>query len=194
MTLDITNLLLGSAFGIFIALLAWGDQIRKPRKEIMELEESFRKEFNLKKSVTNPLIRKSYDTMQSSGRYSFLQQTKSMIRLLENPSIKGENIKLLNQFRKLHGIRQQLESDYTFRYLFSIWLCIILYIFGIISIYTNELTFQLFNIITEFNIFLLFIVIIMIAVLIHNFFRTHEGEKLFVNEIYSTDDRIEVKD
>src|SRR3989344_1396037 len=130
MTLDITNLLLGSAFGIFIALLAWGDQIRKPRKEIMEL----------------------------------------------------------------HGIRQQLESDYTFRYLFSIWLCIILYIFGIISIYTNELTFQLFNIITEFNIFLLFIVIIMIAVLIHNFFRTHEGEKLFVNEIYSTDDRIEVKD
>ncbi|MBI2129460.1 hypothetical protein HYX19_03290 [Candidatus Woesearchaeota archaeon] len=194
MTLDFTNLLLGSAFGIFIALLAWGDQIRKPRKEIMELEETFRKEFNLKKSVTNPLIRKSYNSMQSSNRYSFLQQTKSMIQLLENPSIKGENIKLLNQFRKLHGIRQQLETDYTFRYIFSIWLCVILYSFGIISIYTNELTFSLFNITIEFNIVLLFIVIIMIGVLIHNFFIVHKGEELFVNEIYSTDDRIEVKD
>lgn len=44
---DITNLFLGSVFAMFIALLAWGNQFSQPRKEITELEELFRKEYNL---------------------------------------------------------------------------------------------------------------------------------------------------
>ena len=132
------ELFFGSAFGLFIALLAWGDQIRKPRKEIMQLEERFRDEYNLPKQVTNPFIRKSYQTLQDSTKYSFLQQTKAMIKLLENPKMRKCNVKLLEEFRKLHEIREGLEKKYRIRYFFSIGLCILLFVFSILSgIYSN---------------------------------------------------------
>ena len=39
--LDSFMLLFGMGFGLFVALLAWGNQLRTPRKEIMELENEF---------------------------------------------------------------------------------------------------------------------------------------------------------
>ena len=192
MNFDITSLLLGSAFAFLLALLAWGDQIRKPRKEIMQLEENFRKEYNLKKEVTNPLIRKSYDDMKTSKRYSFLQQTKAMIDILENPKFKGKNVKLLEQFRKLHEIRKKLEKEYSFRYLFSLWVCITLFILGAISVFTSDLFFYLFDTCININYVYLAIALIMAGVLIINFFITHKTEEKFMIEIYNIDDTLEV--
>ena len=47
--MDLPTLLLGSGFALFVVLLAWGNQIREPRKETKHIEEEFRKEFHLQK-------------------------------------------------------------------------------------------------------------------------------------------------
>jgi len=166
MSLDITSLLLGSAFALFLTLLAWGDQIRNPRKEVTELEERFRTEFNIDKKVLNPLLRKSYDTLNCPKKYSFLEQTRSMISVLENKKLKGDNIKLLNIFRKLHDIRKDLEKKYKFRYIFSIWFCVVLFILGIISLFTAESSFTLAKINLPINLIFLCIAIIFITIYI----------------------------
>jgi len=191
------ELFFGSAFGLFIALLAWGDQIRKPRKEIMQLEERFRDEYNLPKQVTNPFIRKSYQTLQDSTKYSFLQQTKAMIKLLENPKMRKCNVKLLEEFRKLHEIREGLEKKYRIRYFFSIGLCILLFVFSILSgIYSN--IFIIFKLVElhkmagiNLNSLYFILVLVLIAIIITNLVTTYFKEEQFIKSLYEIDDKIE---
>lgn len=187
MGFEVTNLLFGSAFGLFIALLAWGDQIRNPRKEITQLEEIFRKEFDLKKSTVSSLVKKSYDSEESSKKYTFLKQAESMIEILDNPKIKGESVSLLEKIRELHETRAKLEDNYRFRYLFSILMCISLFVFGMLSIFTETST-------NKKGIECLYLIVILIFVftLLVNFILTYRTENRFVNEINEISDEIEV--
>ena len=191
MSIDTTNLLLGSGFAIFITLLAWGDQLRQPRTEIMQLEESFRKEFDLKKRVTNPIIRKSYDSMSQSGRYTFLQQTKSVVALLDNKKLKDGNIKLLERFRRLHGIRLMLEEKYRFRYFFTIFFCIYLFIAGIVSSFTADKLIHIRQFTIPIDYLLIGITLLIVAILIKNFIATYRKEDRFIEEINLMNDDIE---
>ncbi len=190
-SIDVTNLLLGSGFALFLALLAWGDQIRKPRVEVTTLEESFRKEYNLSKKVTNPLIRKSYESMKGSSGYSFLQQTKSVIGLLENGNLKGENIKLLDKLRDLHAMRQKLEAKYRHRYFLSVCLCVLFFVFGVASVFTSGLVIDVPSFYVPLNYLYLTIVLVMITVIILNLFTTYHSEESFIQEIGKVDDQIE---
>jgi type IV secretory pathway TraG/TraD family ATPase VirD4 len=189
---DATSLFLGSAFALFLALLAWGDQIRKPKKEITELEDQFRKAFGVEKKIFNPLFRKTYDETKPSQKYSFLEQTKAMIGVLENKKLKGSNAALLNRFKELHDVRKDLEKKYTFRYLFTIWFCVGLFIFGLASIFTNEVMIKIYSANIQIVSIAMFICsLICITVIIINLLRTHNKENEFVTKLYAVEDAIE---
>jgi hypothetical protein len=192
-TLDISNILLGTGFALFIALLAWGDQIRKPRKDVAELEESFRKEFDLKKKVFNPLLRTSDDKSNDSPKYSFFEQTKAMVGVIGNKKLKGENVKLLSRFKELNVIRNDLEKKYNYRYLLTLYFLIVLFVLGIASLFTSNVTITLSRVIVDISYIYLGIVIVFIILFICNFFSTHNIEDKFVTKIYDTDDNIEAE-
>jgi uncharacterized tellurite resistance protein B-like protein len=183
--------LLGTAFGLFVALLAWGDQIRNPRKEITQLEEIFRKEFDLKKSTINPLIRKSYESEESSKKYTFLKQAESMTKILDSQRIKGDNINLLEKVRNSQETRKKLENQYRFRYLFTILMCISLFAFGICSVVAEETENESG---LEFNYIYLIITFIFVGILLSNFILTYQTENKFITEINEISDEIEVKE
>lgn len=184
MAIDTINLLFGSGFAVFIALLAWGNQIRGPRKEVMQLEEAFRKEFSINKSTSNALIKESFDK-KKSAKFTFLQQTKAVLDVFDNPDVGDKDYSLFKQFQKLHGIRKQLEKDYKFRYLASVWLCIALFIATILVYFLSA-----FIYIENIIILLIFL---HIGIIIYNFFRTYKGENIFIDEISKINDNIEVK-
>lgn len=191
MVFELINLFLGSGFALFVALLAWGNQLKQPRKEVLTLENSFRKEYHLPKSVTNSLTKKQYDELRDSSSISFLDQAKAMGDLIEK-NVDDGAIEILNKFNRVHDIRLRLERAYNFRYNFSLILCVFLFIFGVVSAFTQDVVFNLFKKTFSFNLFFLFIVLCFVALLIYNMFWTHKKEQVFIESLINIDENIEV--
>jgi len=190
-TLDISNILLGTGFALFIALLAWGDLIRKPRKDVAELEDDFRKEFDLKKKYFNPLLHNNDESSADAPKYNFFDETKAMAGIIGNKKLKGKNIKLLTEFKELNNIRYSLEKKYNFRYILSLYFLISLFVLGIISLFTQDISFVIYTVSIDISYMYLCLVTIFIIMFIYNFFSAHTTEDAFVAKIYEIDDKIE---
>ena len=129
--------------------------------------------------------------MSQSGRYTFLQQTKSVVALLDNKKLKDGNIKLLERFRRLHGIRLMLEEKYRFRYFFTIFFCIYLFIAGIVSSFTADKLIHIRQFTIPIDYLLIGITLLIVAILIKNFIATYRKEDRFIEEINLMNDDIE---
>ena len=126
MALDLTGFFLGTAVALFITLLAWGNFIRRPREDLLKLEQKYIDTLGGKKKQILPLIR-PYST------YTFNQQMNSILDVWSDKKIKGTDIKLSKEIRGLHDLRKRLENQYAFRYFGTLSLIIISFVLGIFS-------------------------------------------------------------
>ena len=191
MSIDISTLFLGSGFGLFIALLAWGNQIREPRKEIRNLEYEFRTEFDLEKSEINPLIR---DTDKKVKKYSFMDTSLALISVMEKNTLQdAKRVKLLSKLKDLNKARKRLEKLYKSRYILTIILTFLLFIFGSLSLYTSETSIDIQS--SSFSIsgiYFLIVLIFMLVIMI-NLVIIYIREEIFIKMISGISDDIEGK-
>lgn len=192
MNVDISTLLLGSGFALFIALLAWGNQIREPRKEIKQLEEEFRKEFDLKKSELNPLLRRSYENLTKSDKYTFMDEMTALISVMEKNTLKdGKDVNLLQQLKELNMTRCRLEKYYKNRYILSILLTFSFFILGIISIIGQNWKVTINEISYSMSGAYLIIVLFFVGIILINLIVTYYIEESFIDKIGEVSDLTE---
>jgi hypothetical protein len=174
---DFTTIFLGSGFALFIAILAWGDQIRSPRKEILRLEDIFREKFNLSKKNINPSLLKGYNIIKEASQSSFLIQTQAIIEILNSEKLGSYDRQLLKDSLELQNLRKGLENFYNKRYLLTILTTIVLLILGILSI---SISFSYQMIIVSMSVSY-----IMVSFIILNIILTYFTEKTFIRKSLS---------
>ena len=189
--MDISTLFLGSGFALFIALLAWGNQIREPRKEIRNLEYEFRNEFDLEKSEVNPLI---CNEDKNVKKYTFMDTNMALISIMEKNTLRdAKRIKLLTKLKELNKIRAGLEKILKARYILTLVLTILLFIFGSLSLHSSEWTINIQSSSLSVNSIYLSIVLVMIFIITINLIATYLKEELFIKKMSDISDDIEGK-
>ena len=190
MNIDISTLFLGSGFGLFIALLAWGNQIREPRREIRNLESEFRKEFDLEKSEINPLIR---DTDKKVKKYSFMDTSIALISVMEKNTLPPKRVELITKLKDLNKIREGLEKLYKSRYVLTFILTFLLFIFGSIALYTSDMTVNIPPLSVSINKLFLLNVLIIMFIIMMNLVLVYTKEETFIKKMSDISDDIEGK-
>jgi len=186
--MDISTLFIGSGFALLIAFLAWGNQIRQPRKEIRELEEECINAYNLRKNEILPLMRNK----DKNDKYSTRDKLKSIISLVGQKKIRNAaQLDSLRRLGHLHDDCDKLNKLFIIRYRFAIVLMVSFYILGIISFYTKDLSLVFY--IFDFNVDRIFIVIIFVIIsfIIINLIVVHVSEEKFIDEMDKISDLIE---
>ena len=135
--LEMFILFFGSGFGLFIALLAWGNQIKSPHSDIMDIENEFIKNYHLTKKSFIALIREKQLT-KLDNKYSFGDKMSSIFEMIEKGITDSENINTLKEFQNYHIIRYYLENLYNTKYLLSLLLAYLLIISGIFTFYYSD--------------------------------------------------------
>ena len=189
--MELSTLFLGSGFALFIALLAWGNQIREPRKEIRNLENEFRMEFDLNKSEVNPLIR-DRDSKKNVKKYTFTDTNLALISIMEKNTLQdAKRVGLLKKLKELNKTRQELENHYKGRYILTLILTFLLFIFGSISLYTSDMKIDIqpysFSV---NNIFFLIVLTVMVIITI-NLVIAYTKEEAFIKKMSDISDDIE---
>jgi hypothetical protein len=172
MEVDFVSLFFGTSIALFIALLAWGDFIRKPREELKDLESDYIKSLGRKnKKDILPLIR-PYST------YTFTQQMSSVLGIWKDKRIGGEELELTKEIKRLHHLRKSLEFQYGFRYFGVVSSIIILFVLGVLS--------YLFPVYNGVYLSILFVIILILLV---NSLMIYFKENNFVKDLFNTLDK-----
>jgi len=182
--IDLMSFFYGTGIALFIALIAWGDNIRKPGEEVLSIEDKFRNILKLKKAETIPLLRES-------SKYNFSKQMETIAYLWEK-DFKGKDLQLLSEIKELHKKRSSLDSIYDFRYLLVFFITILSFFFGGLSLLIGR------TIIFNYQDFLFtnnkaYLLVFMIAIFITliNLYCGYNKEKEFVEKIRNISDKIE---
>lgn len=175
---------IASVLAIFIALLAWGDAMRKPQEFLAVLEKEFIQNLKIKKSKILPIL-------DDESEFTFLEQMTSLIDLWETDFGKIE-LQLRNNIITLRSKKQSIEKYYTFRYYFVITMLFISIIFsGIsLSIGNEKLTFLKIKYFPSQSVdeLLMMIYFICIILVVFNLIRTNQKEKSFLDILNKSND------
>jgi len=166
--------LLGVALALFISLLAWGDQIRKPKEELLIIEKNYFKNIKKEKTKILPLLRQS-------SKSSFQDRINTIFDLGADKNISASDLELITKIKDLHKIRNKIENYYDNRYNTTIGLTVLSFFFGGLSFFLR----------LEINLVFLSIVIITIFYLLKNLHTTNKKEKLFFKKLYNILDKLE---
>ena len=188
--MDISTLFLGSGFAIFLALLAWGNKIREPRREIYEIEKLFLKKFKTNKKNINPLLKQTYEKMKNNEMENFLDTIGSLVSIMDEIK-QPEDVNIIEKFQEINTIRKKLEKLYKTRYILSLFFTFYLLLSGIISLFIGEIYYRDIPIITLNNC-LLIIFIIFIYVLLTTMGIIYFKEEKFIKKIDETNDLMDV--
>lgn len=184
--MDVFALLWGSGFALIIALLAWSNEIREPRKDIRQVEEDFANTFNLPKRKLKILIKKSVKKEGETPINRLIKETSAVISIMGKFKT-DEGPKGMAKLRDLFDMRENIEKYYKFRYTLVIFLAFISFLLGSLAINHGKtpLIFWILNITYNhiyLGIFVLLVVILLIFIVIIYF----KEEKIIkqIDEIY----------
>lgn len=190
--MDISTLFWGSGFALFIAMLAWGNRIREPRRDVKELETLFIKNFETDKRTIRPLVKESYESLKKSPIEGFLETIDSLVEIMDNIKSK-EDVEVIEKFKEVDKLRKTLEKFYKIRYISSLLFTFFLFLLGVLSFYIGNIYLRepflgiMSNQIYMF-MFIIFVFIILTIIGIIYFL-----EEKFIVMIDETDDLLEVK-
>lgn len=174
--------LFGTGVALFIALLAWGDLIRKPRENLLELENKYINQLGEKKASILPLLR-------PYTKYGFTKQMGSIIKLSRSGKIKDIEVELMDKIQSLHDYGYHIEKFYNFRY-FSVMLFTLTSLF--LGIMSSFIGFNKINILNwTYNDIFVGIVLVFIGVISVSMIICYFYEKKFAEELNSASDEIE---
>jgi hypothetical protein len=184
--MDLFTLLWGSGFALIIALLAWSNEIREPRKDIRQVEEDFANTFNLPKRKLKILIKKSVKKEGETPINRLVKETSAVISIMGKFKT-DEGPKGMVKIRDLFDMRENIEKYYKFRYILVIFLAFISFLLGSLAINHGQVQviFWILNVtynqIYQWIFFLLAILLLVSVVIIY--FKEEKIIKL-IDEIY----------
>ena len=182
--IEISSIFLGSGFGLLIALLAWGNQIRLPREEIRNLEEKCKNKFKLKKKDIEGILDKK-EPYTKYQNISYRERIKILIHAVDEGKIKEpEQIEALKTLNKNHEICKKMKKLYNIRFNLSVVLLILFFIFGILLIYFNDYFFVFQNIEFYFRNAAVFVIVGFCLIIIYNIIEIFLVEATFVDGMY----------
>ena len=182
--MEMNSILIGTGIALFIALLAWGDQIRKPRDSLHELEKNYLEQLKRrgkKKSKILPLIR-------SSSEYTFRQQMSSLLEVWDDKT-EDTDLTLRDSIQSLHDQKKSIENHYNFRYYTVIGLTLISFIFAVVSDYWGSISTHIWQITIDHLLIGTFFIIILI--IIGNLISCNCKEQKFIQDLYSAFDKVD---
>ncbi len=97
------KLLFGCGFALFVALLAWGNQIRSPRMDVIELENDFVTQMKISKKSLKSLIREK-EMSEFEKKYTNDDKLLGLLELVNKEVTSPTNIQVVNNFRNYHKI------------------------------------------------------------------------------------------
>jgi len=187
--MEISILFLGSGFALFLVLLAWGNKIRAPRRDIRELESKFIDNFETDKRTIRPLVKKSYEKLDKSPMENFLDKMDSLVEIMDNIKTE-EDVEVIDQFKEVVTFGRRLEKFYKVRYLISLFFTFILFIIGLMSELTGKIKlnppFSDYNL-NAVYVFIFIILIFSILILMAVIYFLEED---FIVEIDETDSKM----
>ena len=182
--IEISSIFLGSGFGLLIALLAWGNQIRLPREEIRNLEEKCKNKFKLKKKDIEGILDKK-EPYTKYQNISYRERIKILIHAVDEGKIKEpEQIEALKTLNNNHEICKKMKKLYNIRFNLSVVLLILFFIFGILLIYFNDYFFVFQNIEFYFRNAAVFVIVGFCLIIIYNIIEIFLLEATFVDGMY----------
>jgi hypothetical protein len=186
--MDASSFFVGTGIAIFIALLAWGNQISKPREDLLGLEERYIHFLRRKKKQILPLLR-------HPSKYKSTQVMKALMGFVGDSKTGEEEIALIEEIKGLHKVKKELEGYYVFRYYAVITLTVCSFFFSYLSIMYGKanIAFQILGtkIPFSFNTILMVAFFAFIMLIIRNMIITGIVEKRFMEALYTALDRIE---
>ena len=126
-----------------IALLAWGDQIRQPRKFVTEVEKTFMVRLSMTRREVNPIIHEFYTNATKMYKYDFSQILDSAVDFMKAGKLNSANASILNKLIAIDYSRTTLESHYIVRYFLTITLSVAFGVLGLLAVYNGPA--QAFN-------------------------------------------------
>ncbi len=182
--MDISTLFLGSGFALFIAMLAWGNQIRLPREEIRNLEEKCRSKFKLKKNDIEGILDKK-EPYTKYQNISYRERIKILIHAVDEGKIKKpEQIEALKTLNKNHETCKKMKRLYNIRFNLSVVLLLLFFIFGLLLMHFNDYYFVFQNYEFYLKNIVVYIVVSFCIIIIYNIIEIHLLEATFVNGMY----------
>jgi len=179
MVFDLITFFFGAGIVLFVTLLAWGENIRKPREQILDLEDKFKQILKVPKRDINPLLKQS--------KYNFTEQMNAILDLIKKKKLKGVHIDSLKEFEKSNEKRKKLEFIYKFRYFGVLILSILSFLFGILSINTGtDYIYKSFT----YNGFYFSLFLIIVAAILINLIVGYFLEESFIKNIIKISDEI----
>jgi len=182
--MEINSFLFGTGVALFLALLAWGDMIRKPRNSVSELEKSYIEQLKEKGKTKQQIL----PIIRPPSEYSFSEQMSSLIDLWDN-KVKGKELQLRTDFKKLYVQKKNIEGFYSFRYYAVIIFTVVCFAMGILSSVLGSV--DLFKGIS-LDVVSIGIFLFVIHIILANLIIAYQMENKFVKDLYKTFDKLEV--
>jgi hypothetical protein len=188
---DFSTFCFQASLALLIALLAWGDQIRQPRKVVTQVEQRFLEKLGKPRADLNPIIHESFDPSIGKLKYTFSQIVGAIVSLAVENKLDEHNADVLNQLRGLDTTRASLESMYEFRYFLTILLTIVFGVAGVFAVYNGgDAVGTVMNVqITLVSIYAIPILGVFLSV-IANLITVYSAEGNFVRKIEKADESI----
>jgi hypothetical protein len=131
---DFSTFCFQASIALLIALLAWGDQIRQPRRAVTEVVQKFLAKIDRTMGEIAPLIRDTYDRATKGLVYSMTDVNRAALRLRDSGLLHADNIEIIGGLQVLFDQRRSLESWYAARYFGTVGLTTLFAIVGFLSI------------------------------------------------------------
>jgi hypothetical protein len=133
---DISLFLIGSGFALFVALLAWSEQIQSMKKDTRDLEAKFISSTTVDKRVFFSLM-KSADPED---------QLDALTQLLASSKLRTvPDVKVLGLFRTWYSQSQRLERYYLWKYRLTVGLTLFLFGGGVTTQVVSDVSLSLFS-------------------------------------------------
>ncbi len=190
--MDFTTFSFEASLAILIALLAWGDQIRKPRELVSEVENKFLLKLKTKRTELNPIL---HDISEENSKYfknSLTDIAKAAVKLMDSGELNENTIPIITKVQELNASRSKLEHKYQSRYFETIFLDIWFTGSGLLSLLNGSNTITTFegkNI--TFDIIYGAVLIAIGAAILMNLIATYFKENSFVHQTEQADDLVE---
>jgi hypothetical protein len=170
---------------LLIALLAWGDQIRQPRKAVIEVEQKFVKILGRTISELGPLIHDSQD---------FNKVLSSALKLIGSGKLDATKNLIIKKLKELNKIRPDLERKYASRYFLTILLTVTFGLVGLASQFGGTSTLLSIKGITiDFEAAYALLVLAIGGLIVANLISTYFKENTFVATTAEADALIEAE-
>lgn len=123
-----TSFFFATGIAFLIALLAFGDQIRQPSRELKDAEEKIKTPFGLTGKELNGLLGNVVNSEKP-----FLEAMTGIAKLASSKKFNGKIIDAIETAKKLVNEYRQLETLYVARFYLTVLITFFSFIFGIIA-------------------------------------------------------------